>query len=139
VKPHADDTKVEQILRVLSDGAWHDGAAFLDGRHGFRCSSYSQRVSQLIREGWPIERRGPGGHELGTYRLVTRESTSLRERAREAPSGAFPHHPSPATRRCATCEGCPEDHCATCADAPKPDADQQPFRFALDGDEASAR
>lgn len=65
------DNLRRHILTVLADGRVHDGGEFLDGRHGFRCSSYSQRIGALVREGCCIERTGAGGHDLGRYRLVS--------------------------------------------------------------------
>lgn len=62
-------TKRDLILAVLSDGRWHGGEEFMDGRHGFRCSSYSQRIGQLVRAGHRIERdRNHGG--IARYRMV---------------------------------------------------------------------
>lgn len=68
--PAIRTNKRDLILAVLSDGRWHSLSEFLRGDHGFTCSSVSQRVGQLIREGHAIERdrRGPDG--LGRYRLV---------------------------------------------------------------------
>jgi len=60
-------TKRDLILAVLRDGRFHGGEEFMDGRHGFRCSSYSQRIGQLIRAGHIIERESHGG--LARYRL----------------------------------------------------------------------
>lgn len=64
----AGTTKRDLIYAVLTDGRWHDGAEFLDGRHGFWCSSYSQRVGDLIKQGHSIERDRHS--QLGRYRLV---------------------------------------------------------------------
>ena len=58
-----------RILDVLRDGRWHSGAEFLNGAHGFYCSSYSQRIGQSRRAGHDIEATGRGGHELASYRL----------------------------------------------------------------------
>lgn len=63
-------TKADRILAVLADGRPHSGAEFLSGAHGFRCSSYSQRIGQLVRAGHRIERTRCGDDGLGVYRLV---------------------------------------------------------------------
>lgn len=63
-------SKKALILAVLMDGREHSGAEFMDGRHGFRCSSYSQRIGLLVKAGYGIKRSGPGGHDLATYRLT---------------------------------------------------------------------
>jgi hypothetical protein len=63
-------TKRDRILKVLSDGEWHNGAEFLGGNNaeGVWCSSYSQRIGDLMKLGHPIERR-LGANGLGEYRL----------------------------------------------------------------------
>lgn len=63
-------TKRDRILTVLKDGDWHDGSEFLSGQHGFWCSSYSQRIGDLIKQGHHIERDRHA--QLGRYRLVSR-------------------------------------------------------------------
>lgn len=68
------DTKRDLILAVLRDGRWHGGGEFMDARHGFRCSSYSQRIGQLARAGHRIERDRRGDDGLGRYRLIEEAS-----------------------------------------------------------------
>jgi hypothetical protein len=65
--------KRDLILNVMLDGAWHGGEEFLDGRHGFFCSSYSQRIGDLMDAGCTFEREqhGIGDARLGYYRLVS--------------------------------------------------------------------
>ena len=63
-------SKRDRILWVLLDGQWHSGSEFLSGQHGFRCSSYSQRIGDLIERGENIERDRHGDDGLGRYRLV---------------------------------------------------------------------
>lgn len=84
------ETQSERILAVLGDGRWHGGAEFLDGRHGFMCSSYSQRIGGLMREGHVIERDRRGGdYKLGRYRLVrTADQAIPHQGAPEAARGA---------------------------------------------------
>ena len=64
-------TKRDKILLVLSDGRWHNGDEFLGGHNSMNvwCSSYSQRVGDLIAEGVRIERK-LGKNGLAEYRLL---------------------------------------------------------------------
>jgi hypothetical protein len=65
-------SKRDLILATLTAraGQWVGGSEFMDGRHGYRVSSYSQRIGQLIRAGHEIERDCHGDNGLGRYRLV---------------------------------------------------------------------
>jgi hypothetical protein len=73
------------------------------------------------------------------YRVDTIKSTQLAGTRQGVPPLASPHRIAPKARRCGPCEGCPEDHCATCSEAPMPEPDQEPFRFTYDRDERSHR
>ena len=65
--------KRDLILLVLADaqGQWTNGVAFLGGRNSedVWCSSYSQRIGDLIADGVRIERK-IGRNGLAEYRLV---------------------------------------------------------------------
>ena len=71
-------SKRDEVLRVLLDhqGEWVPGEAFLDGRHGVRLTSYSQRVGALIRAGHPIDRDRNGGG-IARYRYRVPEQMAL--------------------------------------------------------------
>jgi hypothetical protein len=72
-------------------------------------------------------------------KVDTMKSTQLAGTRLGAPPLASPHRIAPMARRCGPCESCPEDHCATCADVPKPDSNQEPFLLTFDRDGASDR
>jgi len=76
---HGKGTKRDDILLVLSDGRWHGGAEFLGGNNirNVWCSSYSQRIGDLIKMGVDIERDRHADNGLGRYRLVESESGRL--------------------------------------------------------------
>ena len=63
--------KRDLILLVLADGAWRNGVEFLGGHNseGVFCSSYSQRIGELIQDGVPIQRK-IGKNGMAEYRLV---------------------------------------------------------------------
>jgi len=61
--------QARQILDVLKrDNEWHSALEFKRGTHGFYVDAVSQRIGELVHEGWPIETSGAGGHEPGRYR-----------------------------------------------------------------------
>ena len=63
--------KRDLILLVLADAQWHNGVEFLGGHNSedVWCSSYSQRIGDLIADGVRIERK-IGRNGLAEYRLV---------------------------------------------------------------------
>jgi hypothetical protein len=59
------------VLSVLRDGRAHSALDFKRGLYGQHIDAVSQRVGELVRLGYAVERSGRGGHNPATYRLAT--------------------------------------------------------------------
>lgn len=66
----AKPRKADLILAVLKEraGQFVHAGEFMDGRHGFRCSSYSQRIGELRRRGHDIKPECHG--EVASYMWI---------------------------------------------------------------------